>query len=131
MKQPAKLDFGHPPETIQFWKRLVREALSLSAPTPLYVCSALPIAERISELDAAFTGAGFQSAIGNPKSKIAFRHWLSCKTQPVAPLLRWWRGQRGDGQARPVRSWSSPGKTLSHELLTVTLGAHVTLGRQN
>ena len=21
------------------------------------------------------------------------RHWLSCKTQPVAPLLRWWREQ--------------------------------------
>ncbi|MEY4917067.1 MAG: hypothetical protein RL616_980 [Verrucomicrobiota bacterium] len=92
-KKTDALDFGHSPETIQFWKRLVREALSLSASTPLYVCSALPIAERISELDTAFTGAGFQSAIQNPKSKIAFRHWLSCKTQPVAPLLRWWREQ--------------------------------------
>ena len=32
-----------------------------------------------------------QSAIGNRQSAIAARHWLSCKTQPVAPLLRWWR----------------------------------------
>jgi diaminopimelate decarboxylase len=91
-KKPAKLDFGHPPETIQFWQRLVREALSFS-PTPLYVFSSTPIAERISELDATLTSAGFQSAIGNRKSAILFRHWLSCKTQPVAPLLRWWRAQ--------------------------------------
>ena len=95
-KKPAKLNFGHPPETIQFWKRLAREALSLS-PTPLYVFSSEPIAERIAELDAALTNAGFQSAIKNPQSKIAFRHWLSFKTQPVRPLLRWWR-ERG----RPI-----------------------------
>lgn len=92
-KQSAKLDFGHTSETIEFWKRLVREALLLSTPTPLYVFSALPIAERVTELDAALTNAGFQSAIVNRKSKISFRHWLSCKTQPVAPLLRWWREQ--------------------------------------
>src|SRR5207244_4719330 len=61
-----------------------------------YVYSAQPIAERISELDAALTAAGFQSAIGNRKSKIVFRHWLSCKTQPVAPLLRCWREQNRD-----------------------------------
>lgn len=92
-KQPAPLDFGHSPETIEFWKRLAREALSLSSTTPFYLFSALPVAEKISELDTAFTNAGFQSAIGSRKSKIAFRHWLSCKTQPVAPLLRWWREQ--------------------------------------
>jgi diaminopimelate decarboxylase len=92
-QSPAKLDFGHSSETIQFWKRLVREALSLSTPTPLYVFSALPIAERIAELDAALTNAGIKSAISNPQSTISFRHWLSCKTQPVAPLLRWWREQ--------------------------------------
>ena len=96
-KPPAKLNFGHPPETIEFWKRLVREALSLSTPTPFFVFSALPIAARISELDAALNAAGFQSAIGNRQSKTGFRHWLSCKTQPVAPLLRWWREQ-----GRPV-----------------------------
>ncbi len=91
--KPAKLDFGHPPETIPFWKRLVHEALSLSTPTPFYLFSALPVAERMAELDAALTNAGFQPAIGNRQPKISFRHWLSCKTQPVAPLLRWWREQ--------------------------------------
>ena len=93
MKTPAALNFGHSPETIEFWKRLVREALSLSTPTPLYIFSALPIAERISELDVELISAGFQSQTQNSKQKILFRHWLSCKTQPVAPLLRWWREQ--------------------------------------
>ena len=87
MKTPASLDFGHAPETIRFWKRLVREALSLSAPTPLYVFSSEPIAERIAELDAALVAAGFKSEIKNLKSQIGFRHWLSFKTQPLRPLL--------------------------------------------
>ena len=92
----AKLNFGHPPETIAFWKRLVQEAL-LSAPTtPFYIFSAQPVAEKISELDAALTKAGIKSAIHHPPSAISVRHWLSCKTQPVAPLLRWWRGQGRD-----------------------------------
>jgi diaminopimelate decarboxylase len=89
----SKLNFGHPPETISFWKRLVSEALRLPAPTPFYIFSPQPVAERIAELDAALAGAGFQSAFGHRQSKIIVRHWLSCKTQPVAPLLRWWRGQ--------------------------------------
>jgi diaminopimelate decarboxylase len=96
-KKPAKLDFGHPPETIEFWKRLVRGALSLSPATPFYLFSALPVADRILELDAALSGAGFKSTIENRQSKIGVCHWLSCKTQPVAPLLRWWREQ-----VRPV-----------------------------
>ena len=92
-KTPARPDFGHPPETIRFWQRLAHEALSLSPATPLYLFSALPIVERIAELDVALNPAGFRSEIGNRKSKIRFQHWLSCKTQPVAPLLRWWREQ--------------------------------------
>jgi diaminopimelate decarboxylase len=92
-KKPARLDFGHPPETVQFWKRLVREALSVPVPTPFYIFSSAPIAERISELDAALAGAGSKPEISNLKSPPSFRHWLSCKTQPVAPLLRWWREQ--------------------------------------
>jgi len=97
MKTPAALDFGHAPETIQFWKRLVREALPLSAPTPLYIFSSEPIAARISELDNALTRAGIKSALGTPPSALSFRHWLSFKTQPVRPLLNWWRAQ-----GRPV-----------------------------
>ncbi|HEV2695044.1 MAG TPA: hypothetical protein VG347_19270 [Verrucomicrobiae bacterium] len=87
----STLNFGHSSETIEFWKRLVREALSLSTPTPFYLCSALPIVERITELDTALVAAGFAPKTQNPKQKISFQHWLSCKTQPVAPLLRWWR----------------------------------------
>jgi len=96
-KKSAALNFGQPPETIEFWKRLVREALSLSSPTPFYIFSAQPVAERIAELDQALAAAGFSTAGENRKGKIVSRHWLSCKTQPVAPLLRWWRDQ-----SRPV-----------------------------
>jgi diaminopimelate decarboxylase len=92
-KKSASLNFGHAPEAIEFWQRLVCEALSLSTPTPFYIFSALPIAERISEFDQALAGAGIRSATNSPESKIRCRHWLSCKTQPVSPLLRWWRGQ--------------------------------------
>jgi len=106
-KQPARLDFGHPPETIQFWKRLVREALSLSPATPFYLFSALPVAEKVAELeDALQRAAGIlpaepfqpsESFSRQPDAgttlKLKARHWLSCKTQPAAPLLRWWREQ--------------------------------------
>jgi hypothetical protein len=96
-RKPAALHFGHPPETLRFWKRLVREALGLSGSTPLYVFSALPVAGRIAELDAAFATAGFHSALRAPRSAFpSVRHWLSCKTQPIRPLLRWWRKRGGD-----------------------------------
>lgn len=36
--------------------------------------------EALTEVEEAFTG-------------LPVRHWLSCKTQPLAPLLRWWRAQ--------------------------------------
>jgi diaminopimelate decarboxylase len=87
------LDFGHSPGTVEFWKRLVREALAFSTPTPFYVFSALPLADRIAELEQALAHAGLPPAPGGKKSKITCRHWLSCKTQPLAPLLAWWREQ--------------------------------------
>ena len=93
LKMPIKPEFGHAPEVIDFWQRLVREALARGTPTPFYLCSALPIAERIAELDKALAYAGFDTGRARRPGKIYCRHWLSCKTQPVAPLLRWWRGQ--------------------------------------
>ena len=93
LKMPIKPEFGHVPEVIDFWQRLVREALARGTPTPFYLCSALPIAERIAELDKALAYAGFDTGRARRPGKIYCRHWLSCKTQPVAPLLRWWRGQ--------------------------------------
>ena len=93
LKLPVKPEFGHAPEVNHFWKRLVGEALALNTPTPFYLCSALPIAERVAELDKALAYAGFDTGEVRRPGKIVCRHWLSCKTQPVAPLLRWWRGQ--------------------------------------
>ena len=89
-----KLNFGHTPETIEFWKRLVRETLSLSTQTPFYLCSALPIRRknfRTSTTPSCAPGFNRQPAI---RKSVIIRHWLSLqKLQPVAPLLRWWRAQ--------------------------------------
>ena len=93
LKIPVKPEFGHEPEALDFWQRLVREALALATPTPFYICSARPIAERVAELDKALAYAGFDTGGTRRPGKMSCRHWLSCKTQPVAPLLRWWRGQ--------------------------------------
>jgi diaminopimelate decarboxylase len=79
--RPLPMDFGHPPRTLAFWRRLVRDALAAGTPTPFFIFSAEPIAEALEELRAL-------EPVGVP-----VRHWLSCKTQPVAPLLRWWRRQ--------------------------------------
>ena len=49
----ASLNFSHAPETIEFWKRLVREALSFSGETPFYLFSALPISEIFSAIGSA------------------------------------------------------------------------------
>ena len=82
MRQATEpLDFGHPPRVLAFWHRLVRDALGTGTPTPFYLFSAEPIAEALEELRGLIH-------VGVP-----VRHWLSCKTQPVAPLLRWWRKQ--------------------------------------
>ncbi len=84
-RQTSPPDFGHPPRVLAFWRRLVREALAGTTPTPFYLFSVEPIREALQEL------AGLEQA------SFPVRHWLSCKTQPVAPLLRWWRRQ-----ARPI-----------------------------
>lgn len=73
--------FDQGPQTLHFWKRLVRQAVRL-APTPCFVFSAEPINAALVELKA------LQRSV-----PIGIRHWLSCKTQPLPPLLRWWRRQ--------------------------------------
>ena len=62
------------------------------AGSPLYVFAARPVAERIAEMDGELVAAGFRLGGKNPKSPVTARHWLSCKTQPLQPLLEWWRG---------------------------------------
>jgi diaminopimelate decarboxylase len=74
--------FHHLPKVRAFWRHLIRPWLG-RAPTPFYLFSATPVQAALQELDAAFAG-------------LPVRHWLSCKTQPLAPLLRWWRDQGRD-----------------------------------
>ncbi len=73
--------FGHSSATLRFWRALVKQALPLT-PTPFYVCSVAPICEALVELEFL-----------RRTLPVPVRHWLSCKTQPVRPLLRWWRRQ--------------------------------------
>ena len=66
----------------KFWRPLIRAAVARQA-TPFYIFSSAPIAAALRELDAAFPN-------------LPVRHWLSTKTQPLRPLLQWWRRERGD-----------------------------------
>jgi len=67
-----------------FWRALSATALKHYQP-PFFIFSATPFAEALSQLDRCLQD------VGRP-----VRHWLSCKTQPVRPLLEWWRA-RGFG----------------------------------
>jgi diaminopimelate decarboxylase len=80
MSRITNPDFGHPPRVIAFWKALVRDALKRGAATPFYLFSAEPVAEALARLESL--------DFGRPAV-----HWLSTKTQPLPPLLRWWRAQ--------------------------------------
>ena len=66
-----------------YWQRLVGKALlKLHPPTPFYLFSTQPIREALAELARALE-----------RLPVPVRHWLSCKTQPVRPLLAWWQHQ--------------------------------------
>lgn len=73
-------NFGHPSRVIAFWKAHVRDALKRGATTPFYLFSAEPVAEALARIESLHFG---RPAV----------HWLSTKTQPLPPLLRWWRAQ--------------------------------------
>jgi diaminopimelate decarboxylase len=68
---------------LRFWRPVVRRALHL-ATTPCYVFAAEPVAQVLATLVNFDPG-------------LPVRHWFSCKTQPLPPLLRWWQRQQ-----RPV-----------------------------
>jgi len=70
----------HRRATVRFWRECVARALHRSVPTPFYLFSAEPIRAALREFDR------FERLLPIP-----VRHWFSCKTQPLAPLLRWWR----------------------------------------
>lgn len=71
--------FGHSNAVLDFWRALVKPLLR-EQPTPFYLFSQQPIENALAELKAAF-------------SHLPVRHWLSCKTQPLRPLLQWWQSQ--------------------------------------
>jgi diaminopimelate decarboxylase len=73
--------FHHSPATVRFWRRLVRQVLR-AHPSPFYLFAVEPVREALGQLEAAAS-----------RLPVPVRHWLSCKTQPVRPLLRWWRQQ--------------------------------------
>jgi diaminopimelate decarboxylase len=71
--------FRHPAAELEFWRGLVAPLLARQ-PTPFYLCSCVPVERRLEELAFHF---------GN----LPARHWLSFKTQPLPPLLHWWRAR--------------------------------------
>jgi len=97
---------------VRFWRTLAASVVSSQA-TPFYLFSAGPVREALDELRVlgpeARRGAqasglhpaasrrgktvGEAPAVAREARALPVRHWLSCKTQPVAPLLRWWRKQ--------------------------------------
>lgn len=66
------------------WRSRLRPLLGRH-PAPFYLFSAAPLGQARAELQSAFAGA-----------PVPVRHWLSCKTQPLRPLLEWWR-RLGEG----------------------------------
>ena len=66
------------------WPDVVREATARYE-TPLYIFASAPIADALVELGAL-----------EANLRLPVRHWFSLKTQPVAPVIRWWR-DRGWG----------------------------------
>lgn len=64
-------------ERSRFWRSLATLALRRER-TPFYLFSIVPIEGALAELDCHF-------------SHLPVRHWLSFKTQPLRPLVQWWR----------------------------------------
>lgn len=79
------------------WRKWVGGALARES-TPFYLFSSDPIRESLSEIERAAGAAGF-SVDGSTSNSapIVLQQWLSLKTQPLRPLLQWWRRQ-----GRPV-----------------------------
>ncbi|MBI3416949.1 MAG: hypothetical protein HY043_16785 [Verrucomicrobia bacterium] len=63
----------------EFWRKLV-QPLASDNETPFFIFSSTPIKMALDELEKHF-------------GHLPVRHWFSFKTQPLSPLLRWWRQQ--------------------------------------
>lgn len=69
--------------SVEFWKKLSKRSSADSRSTPFYLFSIVPIQEALGELELHF-------------AHLPVRHWLSFKTQPLRPLVQWWREQDRD-----------------------------------
>lgn len=74
-----KTEFGHPANVLRFWRSITAPLLG-RARTPFYLFSIAPIEAALAKLERCF-------------QHLPVQHWLSCKTQPLRPLLQWWRKQ--------------------------------------
>jgi diaminopimelate decarboxylase len=74
-----KTEFSHPANVLRFWRSITAPLLG-RVRTPFYVFSIVPIQEALAQLDQHL-------------AHFPVRHWLSCKTQPLCPLLQWWQKQ--------------------------------------
>lgn len=68
---------------VDFWTKLLRASPARAHATPFYLFSAVPIQDALRELGQHF-------------GRLPVRHWLSFKTQPLRPLVQWWREQDRD-----------------------------------
>lgn len=89
-----------PPSSTQrekWWRAFAGAALRREE-TPFYLFSAIPILEALNEIEWAADAAGFAARRTSSRSApIVLRQWFSLKTQPLQPILQWWRSQ-----GRPV-----------------------------
>jgi len=90
---PSHYQFGQTEKTLRFWRALVSRALRSHA-TPFYLFSVAPLLDALTELKALEVPLIQDWPGRSPERQtIRIRHWLSCKTQPLPPLLQWWRRQ--------------------------------------
>src|SRR5258706_11560238 len=71
--------FGHARSQRAFWRSLLKPLVGRQ-PAPFYLFSIAPIQQALVDLDRHF-------------GRLPIRHWLSFKTQPLRPLVQWWRQQ--------------------------------------
>lgn len=74
----GKPGYGRTVVQAGWWRQAVGEALKKGAQTPFYLFSPGFVQERLDQLESL--------DLGRP-----VRHWYSCKTQPLAAQMDWWR----------------------------------------
>lgn len=71
---------SHSQADLEFWRKLIQPLVCEDA-TPFFLFAVEPVKIALTELERNF-------------DHLPVRHWFSFKTQPLRPLLRWWRDQK-------------------------------------